>query len=146
MVINDVITGISNKISSIFGKDYEIYDDNVEQGMKKPCFFINYLDGDISRQIGVEIKSYLDILHFDITGFAKDDNRKKLNDMADKLYELEYITLPNKRLLRADNLKSKIDDGVLHFFIDYKIFISNQNNDNTKMNNIQLKEEVKQNA
>ncbi|MBR3697602.1 MAG: hypothetical protein IKM97_05025 [Clostridia bacterium] len=148
MVINKVIEGISLKINEVFGEKYEIYDDNTEQGMNKPCFFINYLDGDESRQIGLENKSYLDTLHFDITGFEVDDDRKKLNDMADKLYDLEYISLQDKTLLRADSLKPRISDGVLHFFIDYRIFIDKTNNSQTldKMENIQLNEEVRNNA
>lgn len=148
MVINKIIDGISIKINGIFGNDYEIYDNNTEQGMNKPCFFINFLDGEEKSQLGIKSKSYLDTLHFDITGFEENDDRRKLNSMADKLYELEYISLQDGTLLRADSLKPKINDGVLHFFIDYKIFIdkidTTQNID--KMDNIQLKEEVKKDA
>lgn len=144
MVINALITGISLKINEIFGDSYHIYDQNVEQGMEKPCFFINYLDGEENRQGGIEIKSYLDIMHFDITGFAENDDRRTLNDMADKLYCLEYITLENGILLRADKLKPKIQDDVLHFFIDYKIFINKNDEKSESMNNFNFNEGVKQ--
>lgn len=141
MVIKKIIDGISIKLNEIFGDDYEIYDNKVEQGMKKPCFFIYFLDGDINRQIGLGVKSYLDVLHFDIVGFSKNDSRIELNDMSDKLrYGLEYITLADKTLIRANNLKSKIEDDVLHFFIDYKIFTSQKDSEkeDIKMNKIQL--------
>lgn len=146
MVINSVIAGISLKIKEIFGDSHHIYDDSVEQGMIKPCFFINFLDGEETRQIGLEIKSYLDTLHFDITGFAENDDRATLNDMADKLYSLEYITLNDKTLLRADKLKPKIQDNVLHFFIDYKIFINKKDTESTKMSEFEYNEEVKNNG
>ena len=38
MVIKDVTDGISIKINELFGDEYEIYDNNTEQGMEKPCF------------------------------------------------------------------------------------------------------------
>ena len=40
-------------------------------------------------------------------------------------------------------MQSKIEDGVLHFFIDYKLFICKGENDNTQMNNYDLNGEVK---
>lgn len=143
MVIKDVTDGISIKINELFGDEYEIYDNNTEQGMEKPCFYINYLDGERKLQNGIEIKHYLDTLHFDITGFAQNDDRASLNDMADKLYDLEYITLLDGTLLRADSMKPKIEDGVLHFFIDYKIFIAKKDKESTKMGDYDINEEVK---
>jgi len=143
MVINPIITGISMKINSLFGNNYNIYNDNVEQGMEKPCFFINYLDGEERSQGGITIKSYLDVLHFDITGFVVNEDRATLNDMADKLYDLEYITLEDKTLLRADKMKPKIEDGVLHFFMDYRVFINKGNIESIEMDDYNFNQEVK---
>ncbi len=143
MVINPIIAGISIKINELFGDGYKIYDNNVNQGMEKPCFFINFLDGEESRQIGLEIRSYLDTLHFDITGFAENDDRATLNDMIDKLYDLEYIKLENGILVRADKMKPKIEDAVLHFFIDYKVFVNKKDDESIKMDNYDYNEEVK---
>ena len=39
-MINDIIIGISNAIYAEFGSDYEIYVDDVKQGLNEPCFFI----------------------------------------------------------------------------------------------------------
>lgn len=143
MVINPIIAGISIKMNELFGDGYKIYDNNVNQGMEKPCFFINFLDGEESRQIGLEIRSYLDTLHFDITGFAENDDRATLNDMIDKLYDLEYIKLENGVLIRADKMKPKIEDEVLHFFIDYKVFVNKKDDESIKMDNYDYNEEVK---
>lgn len=143
MVISSITNGISIKINEIFGDDYNIYDDNVKQGMEKPCFFINCLDGEERSQGGIEIKSYLDILHFDITGFALNDDNKSLYNMADELYNLEYITLEDNTLLRADKMKANIDDGVLHFFIDYQVFINKGSTESIKIDDYDFNEEVK---
>lgn len=144
MLVNDIIVGLSMKINKIFSDTYKIYDDNVKQGLEKPCFFINWINGEETRQIGIEKRNYLDKLHFDITGFSQNDTRIELNDMADKLYDLEYITLKNGILLRADSMKPEISDGVLHFFLDYKIFIAKEDETSEKMNLYDLNREVKE--
>ena len=146
MVINTVISGLSLKIKELFGDNYHIYDDKVKQGMQKPCFFINFINGEESRQVGLEIKSYLDTLFFDITGFAENDERAELNNMIDKLYNLEYITLADGTLLRANSLKPKIEDNVLHFFIDYKIFINKKGEESIKIEDVNFNEGVKNNG
>ncbi len=35
-----IIDGISIRINEVFGDDYEIYSEDIEQGFKEPCFFI----------------------------------------------------------------------------------------------------------
>ena len=63
--------------------------------------------------------------------------------MIDKLYELEYIELTDKTLLRADKLHPEVEDGILHFFIDYEIFIKKDDTTTIKMNNYDMTGEVK---
>ena len=40
-MINSIIEGISASLNAEFGDDYTIYTENVEQGLKEPCFFIS---------------------------------------------------------------------------------------------------------
>jgi hypothetical protein len=77
---------------------------------------------------------YRDLLSIVIIGYAMDEDTEVLNDMSDTLYELEYIELSDKSKIRADKLNHKIEDGILHFFIDYKLFIKKDINETTKMN------------
>lgn len=144
-VINEIVIGIATKITKIYedkGK-YPIYTDNVKQGLEKPCFFIKYLNGEEKREIGLENRFYRDTLNFVIIGHTLDGDTEILNDMIDNLYDLEYIELTDKTLLRAHKLHPKIEDGVLHFFIDYEIFIKKENATTTKMDNYDLSGEVK---
>ena len=39
-MVNRIIDGISIRINEVFGDDYEIYSEDIEQGFKEPCFFI----------------------------------------------------------------------------------------------------------
>lgn len=38
-MVNRIIDGISIRINEVFGDDYEIYSEDIEQGFKEPCFF-----------------------------------------------------------------------------------------------------------
>lgn len=91
--------------------------------MKTLCFFIKVLKGEEKKEIGLKDRFYRDLLSIVIIGYAMDEDTEVLNDMSDTLYELEYIELSDKSKIRADKLNHKIEDGILHFFIDYKLFI-----------------------
>ena len=144
-VVNEIVLGIAAKIKTIFKDrgDYPIYDDNEEQGLEKPCFFIKVLNGEETREIGLENQFYKDLLNIVIVGYTLDGNTEILNNMIDNLYELEYIELSDGSLIRAMKLRSKIEDGVLHFFIDYNLSIKKGENKTIEMNDYQFNEEGK---
>lgn len=144
-VINEVILGIAAKIKQIYANkgDYPIMTDSKKQDLEKPCFFIKVLNGEENREIGINNKFYKDELNLVIIGYTLDGDTEILNDMIDNLYNLEYIELSDKSLIRATKLHPKIEDGVLHFFIDYNLFIEKDNAEVIKMDNYDLSGEVK---
>ena len=125
-VVKEIVIGIATKINKIYDNKYPIYTDAEQQGVDKPCFFIKYLKGEENGEIGLQDRFYKDKLNFVIIGYTEDGNSEILYDMIDKLYELEYIELTDKTLLRADKLHPEVEDGILHFFIDYEIFIKKE--------------------
>lgn len=142
-VINEIVIGIATKINNIYKKKYPIYTDAQEQGVDKPCFFIKYLNGEENREIGLQDRFYKDEANLVVIGYTQDGNTEFLNNMVDNLYDLEYIELTDGTLLRASKLHPKIEDGILHFFIDYEIFIKKDEPAIIKMNNYDLTGEVK---
>ena len=147
-VVEEVIYGIASKIAELFKNEegnckYPIYKNSEEQGTDNPCFFIKCLNGEEKREIGLTDRFYQDILNFDIIGYTLDGDTSILHDMMDTLYELEYIEISDGTLLRAMKLHPEIEDGVLHFYIDYKIFIKKDNDTTEKMANYDFNEEVK---
>ena len=52
--------------------------------------------------------------------------------------ELEYIELTDETLLRANKLHPEVEDGVLHFFVDYEIFIKKESETMIGMDNCNL--------
>ena len=39
-MVNKIVDGIVQAISAAYGEEYEIYTENVEQGLTEPCFLI----------------------------------------------------------------------------------------------------------
>ena len=144
-VINEIVLAIADKIKKIKEyADYPIYTDKEEQGLDKPCFFIKVLNGEEKREIGLQDKFYKDTLNIAIIGYTLDGNTEIINDMIDNLYELEYIELSDKSLIRADKLHHRTENGILNFFIDYNnLFIKKDSIKTIKMKNYNLNGEVK---
>ncbi|MCI9000899.1 MAG: hypothetical protein HFJ26_08500 [Clostridia bacterium] len=142
MKTNDVIDGISIKIDEMFGDEYKIYTNNVKQGLEMPCFFIKSLPSNKQKLIGNRYENEINLV---IHTMIEDSENKEeqLNDIADKLYELEYVMLLTGDLLRGYDMKTEISDGVLLFFITYKYFTYKQTQQEIEMNNLTINGEVK---
>lgn len=141
--ISIIINAISQKINEIFGDDYNIEDGEVKQGFEAPCFFIHLFNG---NQKHYRQNRYKSELSFQIVAFAKDDDIKQLHEMAEGLYDIEYLTIENGDTIRCFNMNHRIEDGVLQFSFDIKNFIYKEKIEADKMENISVNEEVKQNA
>lgn len=140
MKINDILDGISIKINEVFDDEYTIYTNNVKQGLEVPCFFIKTLPSGRKKLIGNRYENEINlVIHF----MLKDENLEKINDVSDKLYELEYITLLNGDIFRGYNMKTEISDGVLLFFITYKYFTYKEKAEEQNMQNLIEKGEMK---
>ena len=51
-MINEIIKGVSMKLNATFGAGYKIYQNDVEQGLKEPCFLIAVLQPEITPMLG----------------------------------------------------------------------------------------------
>lgn len=121
-MLNEVIKGISRKLNAAFGDGYEIYENDVEQGLTEPCFFISILKPELSPLLGTRgIRRN----PFDIHYFPKQaGNNAELFSMAERLmYALEYIPMPDGLPLRGTAMNYEVIDGVLHFFVNYNLIV-----------------------
>ena len=142
MKTNDVVDGVSIKINELFGDEYKIHTNNVKQGLEMPCFFIKRLPSSKKKLIGNRYENTDNlVVHAMIED--SEDKEEKLNDIADKLYELEYITLLNNDMLKGYDMKTEISDGVLLFFVTYKYFTYKEIQKETEMENLTINGEVK---
>ena len=122
-MVNDLIDAISIKLNQVFGDGKRIYSETVKQGLQEPCFFIAVLNPLQTQMIG---NRYFRQHPFDIHYFpAVQDNTNELQEMASNLFDaLEYITLTNGDLVRGSEMHYEVVDGVLHFFVDYNMFVN----------------------
>lgn len=51
-MLNEIIKGISMALNAALGDGYEIYQNDVEQGLKEPCFLIAVLQPEITPMLG----------------------------------------------------------------------------------------------
>ncbi len=140
MKTNDIIDGVSIKLNELFGDGYTIYTNNVKQGLKFPCFFITTLPSNKKKLIGNRYENEINLV---IHTMLEEENLEEFNNISDKLYGLEYITLINGDILKGYEMKTEISDGVLLFFITYKFFTYKEITRINDMEEISNKGEIK---
>lgn len=141
MKTNDVIDGISIKLDGLFGDEYTIYTNNVKQELEMPCFFIKELPSSKQKLIGDRYENTNNLVIHTMLNDSEDIT-ERLNDIADKLYDLEYITLVNGDMLKGFDMKTEISDNVLLFFVTYKYFTYKNKGNDTKMEELTVNGEV----
>lgn len=117
-MINKIVDGISNALNQEFGDEYEIYQNNVMQGLDEPCFFITALEPSKDQLLQ---NRFLQRNPFDVHYFPKrwDDNRE-MQEAAERMLDcLEWI-IPEEPI-HGTEIRWQIEDGVLHFFVSYNV-------------------------
>lgn len=136
-MVNDILTGISKKLYELFGSEYEIYSETVEQNLQEPCFLIRNIKTQYNQIIG---KRFYFNSRFDIIYFS--DKENKNNDMQNICYELldglEYIELVNGDLIHGTKMESETIDDVLHFRVNYNLILKRENDIIDTMQDIQI--------
>lgn len=122
-IANEIVKGISVALNTAFGDKYEIYQSAVEQGLTEPCFLISVLSPSQTPYLGARrrLAIPLDVHYFP----AQKGSSSEMMEIAEQLFAvLEFITLPDSSLVRAIQMNYEIQDGVLHFFITYSVFLT----------------------
>lgn len=118
-MVKDIIDGISNALYENF-KGVTIYSESIEQGFEEPCFFVMPLNSSEIPLIGVRAFRSVPL---DVHYFPKSEKEAyaEMENVASKLYGiLRRITLLDGSMLNGFNLNHKAQDGVLHFFVEFK--------------------------
>ena len=120
-MLDKIVDGISEKLIEVFGKRYKVYTESVEQGLKNPCFFINLVNPASTNMLG---ERFFRENLFCIQYFPKSKEPKaECYKVQDKLYvTLDYIEIDGKPQ-RGIKMRGEFIDGVLHFFVNYNMFV-----------------------
>ncbi|MBS4931110.1 MAG: hypothetical protein KH020_07245 [Clostridiales bacterium] len=120
-MLNDIVNGISNAIYDEFGDKYKIYKEQIEQGLKEPCFSILCISPIIKKGLG---NRYEKNNSFCIHYFAESKNfRSECMEVFERMADcLEYISVSGD-LVRGLNIRAEeiTEDGIMHVFVDYNI-------------------------
>lgn len=140
-MINKIIDGISVAINAEFGDAYEIYTEGTEQGLTEPCFSVVCLNPKIEQFLG---KRYYRTNQFCVHYFPSTaEKRAECYSVVDRLFTaLEYIEIDGDKC-RGTSVNSEITDGVLHFFINYDMFVYKELEQTPVMETIEYNSDVK---
>ena len=122
MLIKAIINGISKKLYGFYEGLYDIYVEEVEQGLQMPCFMINLISSDIRMILKPRyiFESVFDVIYFG-------DGYKDCMDRGSELYDiLEYITINDKDLIRGTRMNMYIIKNILHFRVNYNLILQNK--------------------
>lgn len=137
-MLNDIMDAVTRRLNELFGDDYEIYTDAVEQGLKEPCFFVQFLDPSEKPMIGRRYYRQTDMCIQYLPGGIK-QQRREINRVSDILMNgMEYITLQDGSLLRGTGRNHRTEDGVLNFFVSYNMFILKEEKTEESMETIEI--------
>lgn len=121
-MINSIIAAISQALNAEFGDGYNIYTEEVKQGLSEPCFFISCINPTNKLFLG---KRYFRENQFCLQYFPADSSRarEECNAVAERLYwALEYIRVAGD-LTRGTQMRYEVADDVLNFFVNYDMFV-----------------------
>ncbi|MBC6681309.1 phage tail terminator family protein [Zhenpiania hominis] len=123
-MINKLTNGIAAAIHAEFGDAYEIYIENVEQGLTEPCFLITLVHASMEQQLNetYEFDHLFLVQYFPSTQEA----RNECMEVQFQLYQaLEYIEADD-RLRRGEEMEGEIVDDVLQFQVRYRLLLRKQ--------------------
>lgn len=131
VTVNDVRDGVIAALDSLY-PDVNIHDEEIEQGLVEPRFFVKLLTGGHAQVLG---RRYKRSHAFDVHYFSKTNEDR--HAVAEKLYKgLEHIPVA-AGTVRGIRMQHEIIDGVLHFFVDYDFHVMRQKDPETKMQTLE---------
>lgn len=121
MTVKNIIDAIAEALFNEFGSGYEIYTEDVEQGLTEPCFLIRCLNPTKNLFLGLLYKrtNQFSIQYFPATTEAYDE----CVSVLERLFEcLEQVKLSGKPV-RGTDMNGQITDDVLTFIVNYDGFV-----------------------
>lgn len=121
-MINSIIESISITLNAEFGDKYKIYREEKRQGLKEPCFFIQCLNPTEELFFW---KRYFRQNQFCIQYFPENKlhGKEECYAVGERLFScLEYLDVGGEPVMGTKR-KYEVVDGILHFFVNYDLFV-----------------------
>lgn len=122
MTINKIIEGITEALFNEFGDKYSYYKENIKQGFELPCFYIKPIEPYVDEGLNRDNK-YINKFDIQFIGQDNGNSNNELYDIYNTLTQvLGYIKIDG-RSYKGIKMQSHIENGILHFFINYDFHI-----------------------
>lgn len=119
-MIKSIMDAIAIRLHEVFGDEYKIYQNEVKQGLKEPCFLISLITTEKTPLLGMRSSR---TIPFDIHYFPK-NNEFECYTVSEKLMdELEQIKTIDGDLFNGTKMHGEVIDGVLHFFVNFNFTV-----------------------
>jgi len=139
MKLNKVLHAITRKLASRY-PTHHIYDEEVPENLNPPAFFVKLLNPSQEQELG---NRYMRYHSFDIHYFDPNYSNISMQNVADELFDiLEWLEVDGHPI-RGTSMNTEIVERVLHFFVDYNFTIKRYEEPRPKMNDLDLKEDIK---
>ena len=117
-MVNKLTAAVARALNGAFGDGYAIYQNEVPQGSKRPCFFLGAQEPRVKPLLGrrFRLEAPMDIRLFPE---AEGDNHALMAAAETALAALRMVELENGDLVRGSGLDCRVADGVLHVAVTY---------------------------
>ncbi len=142
ITVNKIIDGICEALNDEFGSTYEIYTEDVQQNLSKPCFSVVLVKPSIKQFFG---KRYYRTNLFCIHYFpqSSDEAKEECFDVQERLMDcLEYIEVDGDAV-RGTQMNGEMSDGVLAFMVNFDMFVIKETEDEDAMETLTQSTTVK---
>lgn len=117
-----LIDALGRALRFEFGEEYAVYDEEVKQGMKTPCFFVSLCESKERLYFG---SRYFRENKFLIQYYPKGANRKKreCDEVSQRLFDCLLWIRDGEEAFMGRKMRFEYEKGVLSFFVNYDMFI-----------------------
>lgn len=135
-MLKETVIGITQALKNTFGEDYPVYTEDAGRDLNQHCFIIKLLKPSQEPQL---LNRYKLNQPFDVQYcMADSETQETAADVIEVLYQcLEYITVDGD-MVRGIGMKTEIAERVLHFFVDYNLFVIKKNEEDAKMDDLDV--------
>lgn len=118
----EIIDAISVRLNEVFGEDYTIYLEQVEQGLQTPCFFIQPIESTDKNMISIrKYRTNTFVITFIPSGTGS--QREQLVQVANRLLDhFDSFDLGNGVVLPTFDRSIDVADGTLNFILAFKYY------------------------
>lgn len=120
-MINAIIEAVSRALKDEFGSRYKIHMEEKQQDLQEPCFFISCIN---PTNVLFLKKRYFRQNQICVQYFPETKKKNmECHETAERLFVcLEYLTVEGVSV-RGTKMKYEVIDGILHFFVNYDLFV-----------------------